>query len=533
MACNRNYMAVNYRALAISLAFNAFAIGISGEHKTKYRPTASGENISVYKFVNRRGGLQTLFQATSKVTGLPVFETVPALVLRWKVSLKGLPLEADCCCEAENATTAAGSHSDWDRMLTNRTDSVHTAQPFHHMLDYSETGDKTTAAYSHSDRRRELTNRANGIHTTQPFHQIVRTPSVNMRSRTGTDSVFTLKPVGATSRARDFSEDSAIEPVKETLYMLRLENCTGSSPPVFTATDGSIVLDKSPVLALPIQHDPLFCTWTVAAPAGHYITVTFHRLGIDMDSPLLYGWLNIEHSESTLRLGWFRDANHPPVHSLSNTLHFRLMSQLSFPELHISYRTTTKPMYPKMAMELLSDNAGYITSPGYDGVTWLYTHLITDYTLTVPPNSVVMVSVAHFRVSNYDMCEEENFLRVFTLHGNSKSMVKAYCWRADIQPSIYNTTLYFLFQIADSIGGYLGFKLLFSFHPEDNIPRRSNAGMFVCDTPVYNTFRHHVACNHVPECEHSEDERNCPASADGSCGTDTVQLGKKCYLYLR
>ena len=148
-------MAINHTALAIVFAFNAFAMGMSGEHKTIYRPTGSRDNISVYELVDHIDGIQTLFPTRSHVTGPPVFKTVPAWALGWTVSsLEAVP--SDFCGEAGNATTAPHCHSDHDRVLRNRTDFTHASKLLHSALGYSETGNTTTAAHSHSDQDRVL-----------------------------------------------------------------------------------------------------------------------------------------------------------------------------------------------------------------------------------------------------------------------------------------------------------------------------------------------------------------------------------------
>jgi hypothetical protein len=50
------------------------------------------------------------------------------------------------------------------------------------------------------------------------------------------------------------------------------------------------------------------------------------------------------------------------------------------------------------------------------------------------------------------------------------------------------------------------FKLLFSFHPEKQAPVRLSSGLFNCSVENFPTFRHHLDCNNVQECEEGEDE---------------------------
>ena len=109
-------------------------------------------------------------------------------------------------------------------------------------------------------------------------------------------------------------------------------------------------------------------------------------------------------------------------------------------------------------------------------------------------------------------------------------MSVTYCFNPLIMPTLYNSSLRFHFH-SDFSGQFPGFKLLFSFHSLENPPQQLHNGLFVCSTPLYNTFQHHLSCNFVPECENGEDERDCPRSTEACRGA--LQYGHKCYRYVR
>ena len=69
--------------------------------------------------------------------------------------------------------------------------------------------------------------------------------------------------------------------------------------------------------------------------------------------------------------------------------------------------------------------------------------------------------------------------------------------------------------------------MLYSFHPLSETPQRSNGGMFNCSVPHYDSFKLHVHCNLEQECQHGEDEKDCPYSHPGCDGSPG--FGDKCF----
>ena len=309
------------------------------------------------------------------------------------------------------------------------------------------------------------------------------------------------------------------------VYMLMPENCTGT-PLVFDAREGSIVFDKSRVLT---TARPLECRWVLSVSPGHYITVTVQRL--QFHAPCGSGWVKLYDSGSLL--GYYCvNERPPPLYSLSNVLQCRLFLQAGahYPSLRISFTRTANARYPQIVVNFTSPSTGYLTSPGYDGTTPYAPFIHSFFTLNVPKGKVVLISFPHLHLESGRRgiygCDFD-YLRVDVLHSN---VSVTYCSNAYVPPKLYSSSLRFHFH-SDFSQQLPGFRLLFSVHRHESAPRRLPSGLFVCATPTYATFRQHLACNWVPECQRGEDERQCPRSSQ-ACG-GALQYGSQCYAYLR
>ena len=72
------------------------------------------------------------------------------------------------------------------------------------------------------------------------------------------------------------------------------------------------------------------------------------------------------------------------------------------------------------------------------------------------------------------------------------------------------------------------FKLLFSFHSDNEIPQRLSSGMYNCSVDYYWRFAQHMDCNLKVECEDGRDEAgHCPYSSPACDGWVAAQY--KCY----
>ena len=246
--------------------------------------------------------------------------------------------------------------------------------------------------------------------------------------------------------------------------------------------------------------------------------------------------LEIQHSDRTFPLGLYENADHPPLHSLSNVVHCVLFAQAGyhFPLLRMNYVTTTSPMYPRMETGQLSPSMGYITSPGYGVSRGSFPrNMNSQHTLTLPVGSVVMVTFPWFQQDDAARSCLYLFLRIYTVKDEQRRMVGDLCGSHGAPSRIYTSSLFFVYHSADSRDSYFAFKMLYSFHPEDDAPRQLDSGLFLCSTTLFQSFRRHLTCNFLNECHNGEDEvqRDCPRSSEACLGA--MQFGDKCYTFHR
>ena len=75
----------------------------------------------------------------------------------------------------------------------------------------------------------------------------------------------------------------------------------------------------------------------------------------------------------------------------------------------------------------------------------------------------------------------------------------------------------------------VGFKMLFSFHPEADAPQKLENGLFNCSVGHYSRFRQHLDCNLEQECQEGQDEtERCPYSSPACRGK--VASRNKCFF---
>ena len=72
------------------------------------------------------------------------------------------------------------------------------------------------------------------------------------------------------------------------------------------------------------------------------------------------------------------------------------------------------------------------------------------------------------------------------------------------------------------------FKLLFSFHSEDSVPKPLSSGLYNCSVDDYRKFQQHLHCNMKVQCEDGRDEgEHCPYQSSACPGW--VPAHRKCY----
>ena len=80
----------------------------------------------------------------------------------------------------------------------------------------------------------------------------------------------------------------------------------------------------------------------------------------------------------------------------------------------------------------------------------------------------------------------------------------------------------------ESLSDKICLKLLFSFHPESQVPHKLSSGLYNCSVHHYWRFQQHLDCNLKVECEDGRDEAgHCPFSSPACQGW--VASNGKCY----
>jgi hypothetical protein len=176
-----------------------------------------------------------------------------------------------------------------------------------------------------------------------------------------------------------------------------------------------------------------------------------------------------------------------------------------------------------------SQTAGYLTLPGFSEHLKYPMGLKLFQKIDLPPDHLLMLSFAEFKVYNRYMaelspssveviypCTRNDFLEVSELSSNGVTRtIWTLCAYKSPDPTLFNTSVVISFTstvevtfIARKLA--TGFKLLFSMHPSSESITQLPSGLFNC-SQHYEAFRQHLDCNVKLECEGGEDETEaCP-----------------------
>ena len=206
----------------------------------------------------------------------------------------------------------------------------------------------------------------------------------------------------------------------------------------------------------------------------------------------------------------------------------------------------------KIPVVYTSALSGYMTSPGYDGKTsltcmWAYgrtslnviKHLFSGAKLwgdlQVPSGHVIMISFSMLDLFLYDtFLTATGLLPVFvelyvTAMNGTQQRTHRLAFEKRVPAEVYRATRLNIrlgmTEHGDVCG--VGFKMLFSFHPEADAPQKLENGLFNCSVGHYSSFRQHLDCNLEQECQEGQDEtERCPYSSPACRGK--VALGNRC-----
>ena len=140
----------------------------------------------------------------------------------------------------------------------------------------------------------------------------------------------------------------------------------------------------------------------------------------------------------------------------------------------------------------------------------------SSYTLHVPEGKVMMISFPFFELGN-----DGDYIMLRTLGTGEMS---TFMWKRNAQAwipaQVYNSSLEISFVTEATAYSANPAHLVFSFHQQSDAPIVLGSGLYDCSGPNFLTFRHHVDCNFILECEGLEDIESCP-----ECDIHS----KKCY----
>ena len=301
------------------------------------------------------------------------------------------------------------------------------------------------------------------------------------------------------------------------------------------------------------------CFWTLNVPRGHYIIATVDKVdtGPSVNIRFQGGLGGFEHIYPYLGFRHYKGPEHsererpftlPVFLSTTNQLrfyHFHTNSYLidDYPNAtalyNIRFQTTAERPTHLVRKELTSPVSGTITHLGYDNNKGYADNTDASFEFSVPKGKSLVLSFPLFYLKGASQNSCGDYLELRTVSPNGIQRVS---WRQcgrqiiPVEVFLHRVALRFLARREKEsrfIQIRAGFQLQFSFHPLLQSPRRLSSGRFDCSVPYYHTFKHHVLCNGVHECHHSEDESPhlCPFTCVGSNHSFTV--GRKCYNLTR
>jgi hypothetical protein len=201
----------------------------------------------------------------------------------------------------------------------------------------------------------------------------------------------------------------------------------------------------------------------------------------------------------------------------------------------VTFRTASKFLKNELSVAQTSSFSGYVTSPGYDGVTASPSFIAIHGSLTGPDEiDAMMINFErlYVKVPNAKRCRDAH-LTLSTLDKESNAFVERWkeCTQENLQAEVYHTTAVKLFFKTYSNFMAVGFLMRYSFHNNISTPRKQASGMFDCDVSFYSDFQQHLHCNLEQECEDGRDELGtCPCSSTLCGGKGAVSSSSyKCF----
>ena len=209
--------------------------------------------------------------------------------------------------------------------------------------------------------------------------------------------------------------------------------------------------------------------------------------------------------------------------STSNTLYVSYYNSPTFP---IQFQAVEFGL----AVVPTSNFSGYVTSLVPAGFQLQRTNIHGK--LKVPHGHIVMINFQTF--NKFRGCFEKVLL-LWKEQSNSakrREFIHDYERLVHLYATTHVEIQVILFRSTTSDFRNKCMNMLFSFHPEDRVPRMLENGLYNCSVDDYWRFQQHLDCNLKVECEDGRDEAgHCPYSSPACQGW--IASRSKCYSPLR
>ncbi|KAL4240813.1 Transmembrane protease serine 2 [Mactra antiquata] len=269
----------------------------------------------------------------------------------------------------------------------------------------------------------------------------------------------------------------------------------------------------------------LICTWTLIAPVGETIRLTFNSFRLDNTRSCRGDYLRIFDGITSFSntIGRYCGEAIPgDVASTGNEMlvFFRSDGQAQYAGFNISYGLdiqTVTVVEPEIEgcnghIKYLANMNGYITSPGYDGHSWYKDDMECNWLIDSPPRHIIRLVFQDFLTEKIDGCTYD-YLAIHDGNSNTSTNIAQLCgllFPDDIYSS--GSSLFLTFKSDADVAG-TGFNLTYEVLPDSYTCNKFRCGDGSC---VFNEF----VCNNYTECPDASDEAICGTS---NCGRPSIQ----------
>ncbi|KAL8570306.1 hypothetical protein ACOMHN_011327 [Nucella lapillus] len=282
-----------------------------------------------------------------------------------------------------------------------------------------------------------------------------------------------------------------------------------------------------------------FCSWTVSAPVGKSIKMTFRRfvLGEGTSTRCAEGKLRANEGSGysgPLLFDYCQWGLPPDVTSDQNEIQLQLslFAGLAMLDFNFTFEIIPDHERPRLNVSYTSPFAGYVTSPGFDGYSHYPVHVLDNHTFYVPPDHTIMISFHQFDLhsrNNTVDCDSRysDSVSLYKVTEDQQTLLWKKCGLQSIFPQVFDHNITLVF-FSDRNWSRTGFRMTFTIHKRRFSPQQLN-GKFDCSVPYYDDFQRHLYCNLFTECQKGEDEHLCPYNK-GACN-GSIAFEDKCYQY--